>query len=573
MPGPARSRFSARSLAFDAWPLGLAVLLCLPLLVRPGHPLARDLVFVPHQPWTDAAVGLGDSAPRAVPLDALVALATTVVDGGVLARVLLPLILATAGWGAQRLLRDLGATARLVAGGLAVWNPYVVERLALGQWALLAGYAAVPWLLVAARRFAASGRAVDLAPVVAWLGLASITPTGGLLGSLMVLVAGAGRGARTLVLAAGCLLLQLPWLLPSVLGPAAVTSDPDGVGAFAAEAEGPGGVLLALLGTGGIWDSGSVPTTRDSWWAPVAALVAVLAIVLGWRVLSEVLAVRRLALAAGIGLALAGVSSLPGGEPLVRWLVETVPGAGLLRDGQKFLAPYVLLVVIGAGASAHRLVRRAVRHGRELALSTAVLAIAAPLMLVPDGAVTTWRTLDPVSYADGLDAVAAELEDRLGDLVTLPWRAYRRFDWGNGTVSSDPAVRWFDRVVVVSDDLQVGRDLVEGENARARRVAEALASRPLLDALAEEGIAWALVYRDDPEADALDLTGLEPVYADDDLALYRVPGAAPSPSAGTGTATRVLVLTVDAAVLLLVLGGLVVAVGRSRKRTRTASAC
>ena len=79
-------RATVRRIALDAWPLLVAVVLLLPLLTRPGIPLARDLVFVPRQPWTDAVLGLGDAAPRAVPLDALVSLATVVVDGGVLAR-------------------------------------------------------------------------------------------------------------------------------------------------------------------------------------------------------------------------------------------------------------------------------------------------------------------------------------------------------------------------------------------------------------------------------------------------------------------------------------------------------
>ena len=108
-----------RRLLLGLWPLALAVVMLAPLR-HPGHLLARDLVFVPHQPLTDAALGLGGAAPRSVPLDAVVAGATYVVDGGLLGRFLLLMALAVAGWGMLRLTAGLGTTARLAASGCVV---------------------------------------------------------------------------------------------------------------------------------------------------------------------------------------------------------------------------------------------------------------------------------------------------------------------------------------------------------------------------------------------------------------------------------------------------------------------
>src|SRR5436190_22187122 len=122
----------ARVVLLVLWPVALAVVLLAPLR-HPGHLLARDLVFVPHEPLTDAAIGLGGAAPRSVPLDAVVAVVSSVVDGGVLGRVLLVLTLLIAGWGTVRLTAGLGTSARLAAPGLAVWNACVVARLPLGQ--------------------------------------------------------------------------------------------------------------------------------------------------------------------------------------------------------------------------------------------------------------------------------------------------------------------------------------------------------------------------------------------------------------------------------------------------------
>ena len=38
-------------------------------------------------------------------------------------------------------------TARLAAVSLAVWNPFVVERLWIGHWPVLLGCAVLPWLI------------------------------------------------------------------------------------------------------------------------------------------------------------------------------------------------------------------------------------------------------------------------------------------------------------------------------------------------------------------------------------------------------------------------------------------
>ncbi|MCW2843714.1 MAG: hypothetical protein JWN22_1630 [Nocardioides sp.] len=560
------------AVVLDAWPVLLALVLCLPLLAHGGYPLARDLVFVPRQPWTLASVGLGDGAPRAVPLDAVVSVLTSVVDGGWLARVAIPVILATAGWGTHRLVPGLGTVARLTAGGFAVWNPFVVERLALGQWALLAGYAAVPWLLVAARRYRESGAPGDLGATAAWLGLASLTPTGGALGALAVLSGGAGRSSRTAWLVLVCVALQLPWLVPSVVGAAAATSDPAGVDAFTAGSEGQVGVLTALLGLGGIWDANSVPGTRDSWWSTVTALLVVAALVLARRTLVRVRGrddTVRLAVLAGVGLLLAFLSSIPGGGDLVRWLVESVPGAGLLRDSQKFLAPLAVLAAVSFAALAHLVDEAARRHGAEVVLAAGLVAVPLPFLLVPDGAASVWPTVRPVTYPAGLDRVAGIVDDGPAgaSLATLPWRSYRGFGWGNGLISSDPATRWFDRDVLASDDLRVGPTTIRGESVRGQALGRALRSGPVADALRDQHVTWALVYLDDPDAPDLDLSGLTAAYSDADLALYRVPGATPA-ATSAGTAARVATGLADGLALVLVAAGSMLAARRRGKAAR-----
>jgi hypothetical protein len=508
------------------WPLVLAVALLLPLLTRSGHPLARDLVFVPRQPFTEATWGLGDAAPRAVPLDSVVAALTHVVDGGALARVVLPLTLALLGWGVARLVAPLGRTAQLVASGFAVWNAYVVERLALGQWALVLGCAALPWLVAAAMRYRREGRAGDLAAAVTWTALASLTPTGGLL-ALAGLVAAVTPHVRRLgtVVLAGAF-LQAPWVVAALTGPAAAVSDASGVAAFAPDTESPYGPVVALLGLGGIWDARSEPASRTTWLALVAAVLVVLVVAVGLPGLRRVWGtgdtVRWTALAAttaGVTIA----AATPWGLQAMTFLVESVPGAGLLRDTQKLLAPAVVLVSACAGACAGTAARRAA--GSDVAPLVGVVLALAPLLVLPDATTRTWPTVTPVDLPEELEVVADRLRSVEGRVVTLPWRSYRSFVWAQPDhTSSDPLVRMADAEVVVSDALQVGSVLVPGESALAADIGAVLEDGSPAD-LASLGVEWVVLYADDPDAALVDTAGLEPVTDGEHVRLFRVPGA------------------------------------------------
>src|SRR5262249_20216648 len=139
----------ARSFVTPAYALALALLVTAPLLA-PGYLLLRDAVSTPRSYLSDSALGLSEAAPRALPQDFAVAVATQLVDGGVVVRELLVAGLFLAGWGAARLaaavVREAGMAGQLVAVTIAIWNPYVAERLLQGHWSLLVGYGCLPWV-------------------------------------------------------------------------------------------------------------------------------------------------------------------------------------------------------------------------------------------------------------------------------------------------------------------------------------------------------------------------------------------------------------------------------------------
>ena len=508
-----------------SWAVVLSAVLLWPL-TRSGYLLGHDMVFTPQQPLNLASIGISSASPRAVPLDGLVAITEKVVNGAVVGRLALILPLIAAGTGAAALLRSASLPGRLAACTASVWNPFVVERLALGQWALVWAYAALPWLLLAITR----GRGG-----AGWLGrgaalaAASITPTGGLIASVCaVTMAGAQRHrSRRDVLwtAALALAMQLPWIVPAVVSTATATSDPAGVTAFAARADGVGGAFLALVsGGGGIWDGDVVPGSRGGALLVVWLVVVVVAAVFGARTLGALATgelLKPLAVLALAGLLLAMLPGLPGGATVVRAAVAHVPGAGILRDAQKWVMPLVLLEALLVGAVVERATQR--WRGPQARALLGVAAVTLPVIALPDAAATLRPVLTPVHYPADWNAVARRLGD--GDVAVLPWGSYRTFPWVSPERSVlDPAPRLLPAPTVVDDTLTVSGRQIEGEDPRAREVGRALTSgEPLQTRLARLGIRWVVVEQRTPGG-VPSLTGLHRIYGGPDVALYEVRG-------------------------------------------------
>ncbi len=134
---------------------GLVTGLCLGLLalgpgLKRGFLLSYDMVFVPRMPFSAALPGL--APPRAVPSDLVIAVASRILPGDIVQKLVLLAIFVLGCAGVAALLEREPILARLAGGVFYAWNPYVGERLIIGQWALLLGYASLPWVLRAVIR-------------------------------------------------------------------------------------------------------------------------------------------------------------------------------------------------------------------------------------------------------------------------------------------------------------------------------------------------------------------------------------------------------------------------------------
>jgi hypothetical protein len=305
------------------------------------------MLFVPREPFSAALPGL--APPRAVPSDLVVAAASRVLPADILQKLILLAIFVLACSGTAALLDREPLLARLAAGVFYAWNPYVAERLIIGHWALLLGYAGLPWVLRAVlapdlvSRRGAARLALALLPAIIG-GFAALTITALLAIPAAVFTRDPRRTTLVLAaLAAG----SLPWFIPSLLHQVYV--DPASVAAFAARADTPFGSIGSLLMLGGAWNAQTVPIAYGGPWS--ALWLAAVIVALATYLLQARTPPRwpGLAVAALTGLVLAALGVTTPGRDLLRTMIAAWPGFAVLRDAQQFIAPLALLESAGFG--------------------------------------------------------------------------------------------------------------------------------------------------------------------------------------------------------------------------------
>jgi hypothetical protein len=533
----------ARGARPHVWPaaLGLGLgLLALGPALGPGYVLTYDMVFVPDPPIT---AGLTGGPPRAFPSDLVVALAAKIIPADSVQKLILIAIFVLACAGAAALLaagwtRAAGSpphlVARLAAGACYAWNPFVAERLIMGQWAMLLGYAGLPWLLreiggaLGARLPLRAGIAA-LPAAIGGFAAMSITAVAALPAALLADEAWPARMRRVAVTIAVLGALSLPWIIPSLV--AGVHTDPGGATAFAARADTPFGTAGSLLMLGGIWNAEAVPAGYGGYASAAWLAVALLALA-GYVAAARP---RRicpgLGVAAALGSILAALSLLAPALSVLQSAIAAWPGFALLRDSQQFIAPLALAESIGLGAGAAALtsaVRRVASapepgspddsshpgggkadgskaggrkaSGRKAApgpaVAIGVLAMIAPVVLLPGLAWGAVGRLSAVQYpADWLRArqfIGAD--GRPGSVLLLPWAQYRRYPWNRGEAVFDPWPRLLPRPMIWNDALRVGTTTVAAEGSQARKLGPVVESgRPLTGPLLAAGVRYVIV--------------------------------------------------------------------------------
>jgi hypothetical protein len=235
-----------------------------------------------------------------------------------------------------------------------------------------------------------------------------------------------------------------------------------------------------------------------------------------------------LVLAAATVLLLTLLATGPG-LALLRWAVDVVPGVGVLRDGQKWVA----LAMPGyalAGAGAVTGLR-----DRLPATRAALVCCLALIVALPDLVWGVAGRVQPVHYPPGWAAVAAKINADPRPVAVLPADTMRHFSWAGPAPVLDPLGRWVRAEVLATGDLSVGGQTVPGEGSHARAVQQALLSGAEPAVLGVHGVGWVVTESDtDGEmgAAAKTLMRLPIAYRDSDFTVYRVGSRAPKAPAG-----------------------------------------
>jgi hypothetical protein len=515
--------------------LALSFAVTAPLLA-PGYLLMRDAVSTPRSYLSDPALGLSEAAPRALPQDFAVTIASRVLDGGVVVKALLVAGLLLAGWGAARLvaavLPDAGVAGQCVAITIAIWNPYVGERLLQGHWSLVVGYGCLPWVATSVLRLRTSTAApwAGICLLVFWMALAGLTPTGVMLAATVALAcvfapgAGRPRWLCAAVSLGAALLVALPWLVAATVADSLSPSQAEGVPAFAARAEPGLGTLGSLASLGGIWNADAVPASRTTLFGLLSAVMLLVIVAIGLPV-----AVRRpvavpLLILSAIAVVVPAAMATGPGVAAVEAIVRALPGLGVVRDAQKWVALAVPGYVLAGAASVITL------RPRIPSAATALVCCAALVATLPDLAWGVGGKVSAVHYPPGWSTVAAMINADPRPVAVLPVDSMRRFVWAGDAPVLDPLPRWVGADVLTTGDLTIGGRTVPGEGTRARAVQQLLVNGADRNKLADAGVGWVVVENNWATGWSAPTLPLPTAYHDDDLTLYRVGGDRPRAS-------------------------------------------
>jgi hypothetical protein len=543
---------------------GLVVGLCLGLLalgpgLRRGFLLSYDMVFVPREPFAAAMPGL--APPRAVPSDLVIATVSRIMPADVVQKLVLLAIFVLGCAGVAALLDREPLLARLAGGVFYVWNPYVGERLIIGQWALLLGYAALPWVLRAVLARGDDPPQTPPAPGgthppgpplggahppgLLWAARLCLSLVPAVIGGFAAMAITAlvlipavlfTRSARRAVIALAALAAgSLPWLIPSLQH--TVYVDPGGVAAFAARADTPFGSAGSLVMLGGGWNAQTVPKGYGGAWSALWLAVVIVALA------GYLLSVRDhrwpgLGIAALAGLLIACIGVTAPGRDLLREVTSAWPGVAVLRDAQQFVAPLALAEAAGFGV----VVARAMNPGPfgtrgtgerpagldRTGVALGVLALLAPVLLLPGLAWGAAGRLRPAWYPAGWLAAARTIDasPARGAVLLLPWETYRRPAWNHGEALFDPWPKLLSRPVIWNDGTRVGDVALAPDDPRARRLDGAIRGAirgggPLTSALGAAGVRFVV---DDAGGAGPRLPGAVVLVDQPGLTVYRLPG-------------------------------------------------
>lgn len=469
-----RSSLDATAFRRAAWPTavygGLALAVMLPMLT-PGFILTLDMAFTPQ-------LRLPEMVSSSYLFHAALHYLNLILPSEAIQKLLLLGILLGSGLGMHALVRFIQAAklgtgefapaGAYLAGALYMINPFTYSRFMAGQYAVLLGYALLPFLARALLQFFAVptlGRAVGLGVWVTIIGIVSLHTLG--LAAIMALVSLGvcawrwRRNRRMIGTAASYGLVSLAifvvasgyWLAPLLTGASNQAQAAAGFGAGDAQA-------FATLGGDVIGQLGYV-LQLQGFWAEIENMYLLpqevlpiwpLAVLLLWSLIGAGLywTVRHqraiAAWFAGVGLA---------GTLVALFGLGNIAALAGFREPHKFIGLLALAFALFAGLGATALLRWASSRSNLLLQS---LSVALCLLLVLLTPVMFWGfagQLTPRQYPADWFVVNERLnQDPTNfNVLSLPWHLYMSYPFA-GRVIVNPSEQFFDKPTITSNELE-----------------------------------------------------------------------------------------------------------------------
>ena len=450
------------------WFVALALLVLGPLLA-PGYLLLLDAPAGPNGSWQSLVPlpsdGLVTSSAGAGNVMRLIA----EIHSQLPSKLVIALTVAVGGIGLFRWLRHkigIGFWPALVAGTFFSVNPFVYERMVSGQILLTASYAALPWALASFARVVRTGAVGDALRALAWVALIGFIDIHGGAMALVLLVAGILFSPAALsfkfvlaaLVAGGFVVLNLYWIAPSLL---AAEGGRLGSGDYLAYAPRPRSAaifpyvfmlhgfwrlefttplqaskvlyLLAFLPLAGAAFAGALHATTSPTWRRAAGALLVTCLVAG------ILGMGR---------------SFPVTEPVARFMFERVPGYGIFREPQKWVAllalGYAVFAGVGLELIAGRLDKLRTGARNVLCIGVVLPLVATRLMLWGFGGAVENSQFPP--DWERVDEITA---GQPGSILALPWNLYQPISFAGERTIANPMPHYFSSDVVMSKEARL----------------------------------------------------------------------------------------------------------------------
>ena len=368
-----------------------------------------------------------------------------------------------AGIGIHRLAKRQRMTTASEVGAQLVFlfNPFVFERLGVGQVGVLLGYACLPFVLQAILEGPLAKGGSRFRAAAWWAGAAVLSVHYLWIVGVVALAVVIQQRLRAkaliwLAVSVATVAVLSAYLVFAQLGqarPVAVTAVD--LASYRTQGDPHIGLYGNVLGLYGFWRIGpNLPKQSIHFWP---FLLAVLLIVIAIGAVTGVRDTSRRPLAVvllisgtlGFFLAL-GDQGLTG--PIFRAMYDHLPLFNVMREPQKFSSLLALAYAVFFGWGVQSLV--ATVDQRVARIAVAVFLVLLPIDYTP----TIFNGLDGQIKAVHVPA-SYEQANRLlgkgpGEVLALPWHQYLSFPF-TGRVIANPVPTLFDRNVIAGDDVEL----------------------------------------------------------------------------------------------------------------------